>query len=96
MQQLGRTHRSNQLQPPRYVILFTDVAGEHRFAGAVAKRLEQLGALTHGDRHAACQDALASFNVDDKCVVSTDQSADLPTELCGCCRWSCKNPFQGY
>jgi hypothetical protein len=68
VQQLGRTHRSNQLQPPRYVILFTDVAGEHRFAGAVAKRLEQLGALTHGDRHAACQDALASFNVDDKCA----------------------------
>ncbi|CAL8469508.1 g9049 [Coccomyxa elongata] len=66
VQQLGRTHRSNQKQPPRYVILFTDVAGEHRFAGAVAKRLEQLGALTHGDRHAACQDALASFNIDDK------------------------------
>ncbi len=68
VQQLGRTHRSNQKQPPRYVILFTDLAGEHRFAGAVAKRLEQLGALTHGDRHAACQDALASFNVDDKCA----------------------------
>ena len=65
VQQLGRTHRSNQRQPPKYVLLHTDVAGEHRFASAVAKRLEQLGALTHGDRHAACQDALSSFNVDD-------------------------------
>lgn len=68
VQQLGRTHRSNQRQPPRYIILHTDVAGEHRFASAVAKRLEQLGALTHGDRHASCQDALSSFNLDDKCV----------------------------
>ncbi len=66
MQQLGRTHRSNQRQPPKYILLHTDVAGEHRFASAVAKRLEQLGALTHGDRHAACQDALSSFNVDDQ------------------------------
>ena len=65
VQQLGRTHRSNQRQPPKYVLLHTDVAGEHRFASAVAKRLEQLGALTHGARHAACQDALSSFNVDD-------------------------------
>jgi hypothetical protein len=68
VQQLGRTHRSNQKQPPRYIILHSDVAGVHRFAAAVAKRLEQLGALTHGDRRAACADALASFNVDDKCA----------------------------
>lgn len=46
VQQLGRTHRSNQLQPPRYIILSSDVCGEQRFATAVARRLEQLGALT--------------------------------------------------
>lgn len=27
VQQLGRTHRSNQRQPPRYVILSSDICG---------------------------------------------------------------------
>eukprot|EP00798_Chlamydomonas_sp_ICE-L_P014789 gene14789-20839_t len=39
-------------------------AGKSRFASAVAKRLEQLGALTHGDRHASSvSDALSGFNI---------------------------------
>ncbi|KAK9863620.1 hypothetical protein WJX84_004264 [Apatococcus fuscideae] len=67
VQQLGRTHRSNQAQPPKYIILSSNICGEHRFASAVAKRLQQLGALTQGDRHAAnAADALSSFNVDNK------------------------------
>ena len=88
MQQLGRTHRSNQRQPPKYILLHTDVAGEHRFASAVAKRLEQLGALTHGDRHAACQDALSSFNVDDL-YVSFSQCLSA---ICTCYRCQWKSP----
>lgn len=67
VQQLGRTHRSNQLQPPKYLIVSTDISGEHRFASAVACRLQQLGALTHGDRHAAsAADALSSSNLQNK------------------------------
>ncbi|KAK9838396.1 hypothetical protein WJX84_000356, partial [Apatococcus fuscideae] len=67
VQQLGRTHRSNQKQPPKYIILSSNICGEHRFASAVAKRLQQLGALTQGDRHAAsAADALSSFNVDNR------------------------------
>ena len=56
-----------QAQPPKYIILSSNICGEHRFASAVAKRLQQLGALTQGDRHAAnAADALSSFNVDNK------------------------------
>ncbi|CAJ1340021.1 unnamed protein product [Effrenium voratum] len=51
VQQLGRVHRSNQLYPPKFTCIVTDLAGEARFVSAVAKRLKQLGAMTRGDRH---------------------------------------------
>lgn len=34
VQQLGRTHRSNQRQPPLYLIVASDICGEQRFASA--------------------------------------------------------------
>jgi hypothetical protein len=52
VQQLGRIHRSNQLHPPSFVCVVTDVGGEARFVSAVTRRLRQLGAMTKGDRHA--------------------------------------------
>lgn len=66
VQQFGRTHRSNQVNAPEYMFLISDLAGERRFAATVAKRLESLGALTHGDRRATETRDLSQFNVDNK------------------------------
>ncbi|PIK40320.1 putative protein strawberry notch-like 1 [Apostichopus japonicus] len=66
VQQFGRTHRSNQVSAPEYVFLISELAGERRFASIVAKRLECLGALTHGDRRATEVRDLSQFNIDNK------------------------------
>ncbi|XP_064424224.1 protein strawberry notch homolog 1 isoform X2 [Latimeria chalumnae] len=66
VQQFGRTHRSNQVTAPEYVFLISELAGEQRFASIVAKRLESLGALTHGDRRATESRDLSRFNFDNK------------------------------
>lgn len=89
VQQLGRTHRSNQVQPPKYLIVSSDISGEQRFASAVAKRLEQLGALTHGDRHASsASDALSSSNLQTKCGMRRQYPAPHAVRLvranCSC------------
>ncbi|CAI4232290.1 unnamed protein product [Auanema sp. JU1783] len=66
IQQFGRTHRSNQVSAPEYIFLISELAGEKRFASIVAKRLESLGALTHGDRRATESRDLSQFNLDNK------------------------------
>ncbi len=52
------------MNAPEYVFLISQLAGEQRFASTVAKRLESLGALTHGDRRATETRDLSQFNLD--------------------------------
>lgn len=61
-----RSHRSNQVSAPIYKFLISRLAGERRFAAAVARRLESLGALTRGDRRAASGADLSQFNFESK------------------------------
>jgi len=62
MQCFGRTHRSDQAEPPEYVLLSTELAGEKRFSSTIARRLGSLGALTKGDRGAADNADWARYN----------------------------------
>lgn len=54
-QGLGRTHRSNEAQPPHYKLVTTNLKGHKRFTSSIARRLDQLGALTQGQRQAGSQ-----------------------------------------
>lgn len=52
VQGMGRTHRSNEASAPHYILATTDLKGHQRFISSVARRLNQLGALTKGQREA--------------------------------------------
>jgi hypothetical protein len=55
VQGLGRTHRTNEKQAPEYILVTTDLPGHKRFISSIARRLDQLGALTKGQRSAGSQ-----------------------------------------
>lgn len=55
VQGLGRSHRSNQVSSPEFVLVTTDLEGQKRFLSSVARRLDQLGALTKGQRQTGSQ-----------------------------------------
>lgn len=50
IQGFGRSHRSNQKQAPEMILVTTDITGQKRFISSIARRLDQLGALTKGQR----------------------------------------------
>ncbi|MCL4068909.1 strawberry notch C-terminal domain-containing protein [Pseudomonas sp. GX19020] len=55
IQGLGRTHRTNQAQPPLFRPVATNVKAEKRFLSTIARRLDTLGAITRGQRQTAGQ-----------------------------------------
>ncbi|MEJ6849872.1 strawberry notch family protein [Sinorhizobium fredii] len=55
IQGLGRSHRTNQAQPPRFRMIATNVKAERRFLSTIARRLDTLGAITRGQRQTGGQ-----------------------------------------
>jgi antirestriction protein ArdC/phage/plasmid primase-like uncharacterized protein/predicted RNA methylase len=55
VQGFGRTHRTNQAREPHYVLPTTNLKAQKRFVSSIARRLDQLGALTRGQREATSQ-----------------------------------------
>ncbi|TAU38941.1 methylase (plasmid) [Rhizobium leguminosarum] len=55
IQGLGRSHRTNQKQPPRFRMIATNVKSERRFLSTIARRLDTLGAITRGQRQTGGQ-----------------------------------------
>ncbi|WP_441847970.1 strawberry notch-like NTP hydrolase domain-containing protein [Paracoccus wurundjeri] len=55
IQGLGRTHRTNQAQPPLFRPVSTNVKAEKRFLSTIARRLDTLGAITRGQRQTGGQ-----------------------------------------
>ena len=66
VQDFGRTHRANQVQPPIYLLVFTELGGEKRFSATIARRLGNMGALTKGDRKAERAGNLDKYNLESK------------------------------
>ena len=65
VQGMGRVHRANQACPPELVLVTTDLKAQRRFLSTIARRLDQLGALTKGQRETASQGLLsAEFNLE--------------------------------
>lgn len=55
VQGFGRTHRTNQANEPHYVLPTTNLKAQKRFVSSIARRLDQLGALTRGQRETTSQ-----------------------------------------
>ena len=67
MQGFGRTHRTNQASAPVYKLVTTTLKAQRRFLSSIARRLDQLGALTRGQRQTTSQGMFsAEFNLENE------------------------------
>lgn len=66
IQDFGRSHRTAQVFPPIYMLVFTELGGEKRFSATIARRLGNMGALTKGDRKAEKAGNLDKYNLESK------------------------------
>lgn len=55
MQQIGRSHRSNEVAPPELVLVMTGLGGDKKSAALIARRMQAMGALTQGDQRSSGQ-----------------------------------------
>ena len=55
VQGFGRSHRSNEVSQPTYILPTTSLKAQRRFISSIARRLDQLGALTKGQRNTGSQ-----------------------------------------
>lgn len=55
VQGLGRSHRTNEASQPKYTLPTTNLKAQKRFISSIARRLDQLGALTRGQRQTGGQ-----------------------------------------
>jgi len=60
LQGMGRSHRTNQASAPIYTLVTTDIAAHQRFMATIARRLDQTGALTKGQRETGSQGLFSS------------------------------------
>jgi len=81
IQDFGRTHRTGQVAPPVYLLVFTELGGEKRFSATIARRLGNMGALTKGDRKAEKAGNLDKYNLE-----STEGRSALNVVLTGIMR----------
>ena len=55
VQQIGRSHRSNEVTPPELVLVMTELGGDRKSSAMIARRMQAMGALTQGDRRSSGQ-----------------------------------------
>ena len=80
IQGLGRSHRTNQKQPPHYILTMTNIKGHKRFISTIARRLDETGALTKGSRQAGSSGLIsAKDNLENRYATGAIKSLVMDT-----------------
>ena len=51
LQQMGRSYRTSNINPPKYILVTTNIPSEMRFLSAIVTKLKSFGALVKADRN---------------------------------------------